>query len=173
MAKPPPSASASPIMPPVAAAAAAPMPAAKTVFPAPDPAPQLDPVIDAAGETTPTPLPPDDAALMAAQARSDAAMNAAIASRQDRLSPPMAGPRAMPLPAVQMVGTKGSATPDLRGVDPLFDRRSTVERLLTHPDAEVRQRAQEAQVAIHHGAADIGVKVRAAIDTAKAREVTR
>ena len=122
-----------------------------------------EPLMEASGEHTADPLPPSDAALLQAMTHA-----------QDRLSPPLpAGGRAMPLPAVQMTGTKGAATADRAAVDPVFDRRYTVERLLDHPDAGVRQRAQEAQVAIHHGAADIGIKVRAAIDVAKSKEAMR
>ena len=58
-------------------------------------------------------------------------------------------------------------------VDPIFKRESAVDLLTKHPNAGVRQRALEAQVAIHHGASDIGIKVRAALDTAREAERTR
>ena len=153
----------SPISTPTAPAAAAvpPVPDAQ-VFPMQQQPAAAVPPIDASGETTPSPLLDAGNAMLSAMARA-----------QDQLSPPLPGARAMPMPAVQPVGTKGAALAEKPVLDPGFDRRFSIEALLAHPMAEVRQRAEEAQVAIHHGAADMGIKVKAAIDVARGVESRR
>ncbi len=88
------------------------------------------------------------------------------------LLPGAARPVPEPLPPVQAWGTKGDAKP-ATAIHAAFDRRYTIEALLGHPNAEVRQRAEEAQASLHHGAADGGILLRAAIDVARAAERTR
>jgi hypothetical protein len=107
--------------------------------------------------------PPDAPPLAAAEAEALAA----------RLSPPASSPVPAPLPAVQLGDSKTAAIPGAPLADDVFARPGIIDKLLTHPMAEVRQRAAEAQVALHHGSADIGIKVRAAIDTARGAETRR
>ena len=126
------------------------------------------PVPDAPGERTPQPLPPVAAAVADAM---DHASSAEMAAR--RLSPPLPGAQPTALPPVRPFGTTATDAPPPVAADPMFDRRFTIDRLLTHPVPEVRQRAEEARAALHHGAADAGLKMRAAIDVARAREASR
>ena len=88
------------------------------------------------------------------------------------LLPGATRPQPTPLPPVSAYGTRTDAKP-APVMDPAFDRRFTIERLVRHPNAEVRQRAEEAQASLHHGASDSGILIRAAIDVARAAEGAR
>jgi hypothetical protein len=142
-------------------------------------------LIEASGETTADGPAPNIAAAVDAAAlpidapgstmseATAARLNADVAAMQTRLSPPSVGPVPAPiLPPATPFGSKGITEPR-RVLDPLFDRLPLIERLLAHPVATVRQRAEEAQVAMHHGAADMGIKVRAALDAATQAERVR
>ena len=154
-----------------------------TTFPLPDPPPSTasldggtaaeplpDPPPSTAsldGGTAAEPLPQVDTLLPDAGrpllAQADAELTDTFARRR---SPPLVGDRAMPLAPVAPYGHTTTAG-DPAKVDPAFRRESMIDRLTRHPVAGVRQRALEAQAAIHHGAPDIGLKVRAALDTAR------
>ena len=137
------------------------------------PAPRV-PAMDASGQHTPDAPPlPGVTLAEATLARLDATGAEELELMGLRQSPPLTSARPAPLPGVQLFGTKSSPAPEAPLAAAAFDRVGMIEALLTHPMAEVRQRAAEAKVAIHHGAADIGIKMRAAIDTARAAETRR